>query len=911
MARYGSISEDDLTLTVENDKNYRTSMFLDFEEPNKKSGLSTFNGAFVPCVLSIFGIILFERIGWIIGQAGLYLALVILFSGYAMVTLTTLSLSAIATNGKVKGGGAYYMISRSLGPALGGSVGVVFYAANIFAGGTYMSGYTSAIKASFGKNGGDSVIVEILPDGYWAMFLYGTITLGFLGLICLVGADAFAKASILIFFVMWGCLACGIGSLWFEPAGFRGYDSFTSWSTKTFSNNTLPLYQDDTPPNENVGHVNFQAVFAVFFPAVTGIMAGANMSGDLKNPGRAIPYGTLSAIGVTLIYYLMIIFTLALTVDRFGLSNYFFIIQYICFWQPIITLGIFMSSLSSALSVLIGSARILQALARDKLIPFIGFLGYGSKGKDEPRYAVLLSWFLIQMTLFLGTNVNVLATWTTMFFLLSYGFVNFACCFLKLTSAPNFRPTFKYFSWWSAIIGAVLCIGGMIYVNPWASIASITLVAFLIVFIAYRAVPTEWGDITQGLMYHQVRKYLLRLDLNTHVKYWRPQILLLVNNPKKNVNLMDFVNSMKKSGLYIIGNVIVGHYSDMGKYIKPYTYKWLDYVTKSKIKAFSEVTLAPSLPVGAQNLILNSGLGAMKPNTIVIPFHYGNNGISARDDIIYQEEEEDYKKKALEELPISMKSKNKNQEYANLIFQDYQTLQGADSDYADLSPEEYVELLHQCIYFGKNLIISRNFNKLDKELIVAFRGNRLDFTTRKHRMTIDMWPTFLTNSDYSKSISLILMFGFLTKQTDIWNWYSKLRVKGIAITDADIPQEVERLTKIIQIYRIKAKVEVYSLESLANELPTYQQEIMNGNLQKDGSNFYEIPNTTRYQIFNEVMKQNSQLTCCILTSLPPPPISTEESEEYLSDISTLSENLPPVLMTHASESISSFVALEL
>ena len=333
-------------------------------------------------------------------------------------------------------------------------------------------------------------------------------------------ADAFAKTSFLIFVFLWVSLLGCLGSIWFTQDS--SVEGFTGWSTETFSDNVGPHFDGES----------FHSVFAVFFPAVTGIMAGANMSGDLKNPGRAIPLGTLSAIGVTFVFYVILVFSLAFTVTSQTLIDNLFILQTICFWPPLFLIGVWLSTLSSALGVLIGGARIAQALAKDNLIPGIGWLAHGSGKNNEPRIAVLFSYLLIQATVFLGTNVNLLASMTTMFFLLSYGFVNLACFTVTIAGAPNFRPSWKFFNSWTALAGAIICFFGMFFVQPFLSCIAVVLVLTLMGIIAWRAPPNDWGDVTQALMYHQVRKYLLRLDIRKeHKKYWRPQVLLFIGDP--------------------------------------------------------------------------------------------------------------------------------------------------------------------------------------------------------------------------------------------------------------------------------------------------------------------------------------------------------------------------------------------
>ena len=197
--------------------------------------------------------------------------------------------------------------------------------------------------------------------------------------------------------------------------------------------------------------------------------------------------------------------------------------------------GIFSATISSALGSLIGASRILQAMAHDELVGgrLIAPFARGFGRNAEPLLAVLLSWLLVQLTLFVN-SLNTISTFVTVFFLASYGITNLACLGPALTSAPNWRPTFRFFRWYTALLGAILCFGGMFFVSPYVAGVTVLLLGALFVAIHYSAPQTEWGDLSQALIYHQVRKYLLRLDVRKdHVKYWRPQVLLFVASPRE------------------------------------------------------------------------------------------------------------------------------------------------------------------------------------------------------------------------------------------------------------------------------------------------------------------------------------------------------------------------------------------
>jgi potassium/chloride transporter 9 len=207
------------------------------------------------------------------------------------------------------------------------------------------------------------------------------------------------------------------------------------------------------------------------------------------------------------------------------------IMQNIAFHPAIVVIGLIASTISSALGALVGSARILQALARDNLIPGISKFAYGSPGADEPRIALILSWAIAQSCLFIG-NLDVVSSLISELFLVVYFSLNIACFALKVSGAPNFRPVFKSFSWKTALSGAILSLAVMFISSPKWATTSIFIVALLTIVVYIYAPPKPWGDVSQAIIFHQVRKYLLRLDIRRqHPKFWRPSILLCVDTP--------------------------------------------------------------------------------------------------------------------------------------------------------------------------------------------------------------------------------------------------------------------------------------------------------------------------------------------------------------------------------------------
>ena len=236
--------------------------------------------------------------------------------------------------------------------------------------------------------------------------------------------------------------------------------------------------------------------------------------------------------------------------------NYTFL-QPINFWPPLVFIGTILVTMSAALSAMIGGSRVLYAIAKDEVFGVVSrpFAVFSTKS-GNPYLCVIFTAFVVQLVLFIG-NVNLLAPMVSIFFLMVYFFVNVACALLDIASAPNFRPSFRYFSWHISFLGMLGCITMIFLISRVYAAVNLLILVVLIVLISIIGPSTGWGSISQGLSFYVVRKFLLRLDpRKDHVKFWRPQVLLLVNNPKSCVPLLSFVNDLKKSGLYIIGQYI-------------------------------------------------------------------------------------------------------------------------------------------------------------------------------------------------------------------------------------------------------------------------------------------------------------------------------------------------------------------
>ncbi|KAF9135769.1 hypothetical protein BGW39_000066 [Mortierella sp. 14UC] len=582
----------------------------------KSSKLGVFSGVFVPCVLSIWGIILFLRFGFIIAQAGVMGTMAMFIVGYAINIFTTLSLSAISTNGTVRGGGVYYLLSRSLGPEFGGSIGLIYFLGTVIGCGMNVLGFVEPLISNFGETSG--TVYRVLPEGQLWGFIYGTILLVSCTLICLVGSKLFSRASlVLAVIILLSTLSIFVSFAVMPPfTHLERNIEYTGFSWETLQENMWPKFTATTGPDGP--KESFETVFGVLFPACIGILAGASMSGDLEDPSKSIPTGTLWAVGSTFCVYTCIVILMGGSISRSTMYTDLSVLQDVSVSPLFIASGALAASVFATLGSVIGAAKILQAIARDNLLPLLSVFGQGTPRTDEPTLAVLLTYILCQFCLFL-TDMNAIATFVSMITLLTFLILNLACFLLKIGSAPNFRPSFRFFHWWTAFGGMVLCALVMGSVDLGKSLLSGLMTAVLFIWIHYWSPPKRWGDVTQSLIYHQVRKYLLRLDSRKeHVKFWRPQILLLVHHPRSEYHLIQFCNHLKKGALYVLGHVILGDLRDVLAEYRRQQGSWLKFVDVLQIKAFVNLSVADSVRIGARNLLIGTGLGGMRPNIVVM-----------------------------------------------------------------------------------------------------------------------------------------------------------------------------------------------------------------------------------------------------------------------------------------------------
>ncbi|EDV26617.1 uncharacterized protein TRIADDRAFT_54806 [Trichoplax adhaerens] len=576
-------------------------------QPEGPSKFGWIQGVLIRCLLNIWGVMLFLRLSWVVGEAGIGFACLIILLAATVTTITTLSMSAICSNGEVKGGGA---------------IGLVFSAANSIGVALYIVGFAESVKDYL------KAINITLVDEINDVRIIGVIAATIVFAIAMSGVAWESKAQVILFVLLIAAiLNCIVGSIMYSfimPAD-KVARGFTGLSAATFLNNTAPKFS----PTES-----FFTVFGVFFPAATGILAGANISANLKEPSKSIPIGTLLAILISTIAYLGLACLFGSAVERstiFSSSNNTYslnctagcryglrydnqVASMISGWEPLTAAGIFAATISSALASMIGAPNILQAVGADRLFPYLEFFSVGNGERNEPRRGIALT-YIVALIFIAIAELNYIAPIISNFFLIAYALINYSCFDASQARSPGWRPSFKFYSKWCSLVGALTCVAVMFVINWWAALITIAVVIGLYKYIDYSKPVVNWGSSGHA------RQYINALDaaykLNTtvsHVKNFRPQCLVLCGIPSERLPLVKFASNFTNNyGLLICGNVM----QEKSNTDMKDQYKILQ---ENKIKAVVTTVTSTDFILGARALMQASGLGKLSPNMILFGF---------------------------------------------------------------------------------------------------------------------------------------------------------------------------------------------------------------------------------------------------------------------------------------------------
>jgi potassium/chloride transporter 4/5/6 len=539
----------------------------------KKEGIGTFLGVYLPSLFTMIGALLYLPLGTTLGNFGLLKTLLVLSFSLVLTLITALSLSSTASNMHVGDGGSYFMISRSFGLKTGAVMGFALYIAHTLMACLCVLGFTESIHP---------YISFVHPSVISTSTLLFIAILSFSSTNVAIKAQAFVLALVLFSFV---------------------YFFFGSYKEPL---NELPTY----PPN-----FSFWSVFAVLYPAIIGIEAGAALSGDLKKPSFSLIVGTLTATVSGFVFYLVISLVLwknvpqvCLRADADSIKNFM--------QTPIALVGFWAASLASALGCFLSAPRTLKAMASDGVFPK-WFEVFASKDEENVRIATLFTTCLAFSCSYFG-SIDVVMPLLTIVILIVYGLLNLASGVEEFISNPSWRPRIRV-SPYLSFLGAFLCFMSIILMDSSkAFIASVCLVGIYYV-VKKTVIDSRLDDLRQTVLFSVVRFAIYRLAFSKpSLRSWRPNFLVLSESASGQSSLLNFTSSMAKGrGFVTLASVLKNKFADVDEIAK-----WEDLIRqnlkKRSLEALVEVTIADDIALGLKNIISNYGLGPLVPNTVVV-----------------------------------------------------------------------------------------------------------------------------------------------------------------------------------------------------------------------------------------------------------------------------------------------------
>ncbi len=541
--------------------------------------LGPFIGVFTPTMLTILGVIMYLRFGWVVGQVGIWKTLLIVSMANAITLVTSLCLSAVATNSRVGVGGAYFMISRSLGLEIGGAIGLPLFLSQALSVTLYAFGLAESLRLVWPA-------APLIPCTLVIIILVAALAFR--------GASAALRSQVPIMALIGvSLLALILGAIFGD--------------TVTSASDPLPLPQ-----------VGFWAVFAIFFPAVTGIMAGLSLSGDLEEPRMAIPRGTLYAVLAGFAIYLLIPFFLILGAEPAALRDEPLIWTKIALFGPWLILpGLWGAIFSSAVGSMLGAPRTLQALALDHLAPRL-LAGGKNRDSSEPVFGLLVTLLLALGAVFLG-GLNSVATVVTMFFLSVYGIINLVAALEKLSGNPSWRPRVDV-PWWLSLLAALACFAVMMLIHLPASLIAISIELLLWLWLKKRLRFKARGDIRRDIYQALVRWSLLKLaEKPMTARNWRPHVLVFVGDIEKRLDLVRYAAWFSEErGVVTVSELLQGDLLEIELDLRQRQQHIQQVLRREGIPAFGEVNVVQNIERGIVAVAQANGVTGIECNTVIL-----------------------------------------------------------------------------------------------------------------------------------------------------------------------------------------------------------------------------------------------------------------------------------------------------
>lgn len=543
---------------------------------SNRGKLGAFLGVFTPTMLTILGVIMYLRTGWVVGNAGLLPTLAIVLLANGITLITALSVSAVATNMRVGTGGPYYIISRSLGIEIGGALGVPLFLSQTLSVTLYSFGLAESLRF-------------VWPDVPVAPL--AAVTIVAVTLLTVRGATVALKLQIPIM------IAVGL-SLISLVAG-------TSFEGK------VPQFWGDYAGVDG----GFWKVFAIFFPAVTGVIAGVALSGDLDNPQQAIPRGTIAAVLVGFVIYLVLPVLLAFNATTDVLLNDPLVWLGIAAVPVLVLPGLWGAIFSSAVGSMLGAPRTLQALAEDSILP--RWLTRMQLKGGESLVAIVVSSGIALIAVLLG-DLNAVAMLVTMFFLTTYGMINLVAGLEQLIADPSYRPTLNI-PWAVSLLGAAGCFWVMFVINPYACVAAVALEVSVWLWLKRRRMQGTWGDMRRGIWMSLARQSLLHLQhLPPNPRNWRPHLMVLSGDLHKRIEVLRFASWLNQDrGIMTVCNLVEGDLDGEDPLVLQQEEEMRHFLEEREIAAFSEVNVVDDFESGVVHLAQANGIGQLGCNTLM------------------------------------------------------------------------------------------------------------------------------------------------------------------------------------------------------------------------------------------------------------------------------------------------------
>ncbi|XP_078436678.1 cation-chloride co-transporter 1 isoform X2 [Wolffia australiana] len=776
--------------------------------------------------------------------------------------LTAISLSAIATNGAMKGGGPYYLIGRALGPEVGVSIGLCFFLGNAVAGAMYVLGavetFLDAVpkagifKASATITNGTSLngtTTTVYSTNIHDLQVYGIVVTILLCFIVFGGVKMINKVAPAFLIPVLCSLFCIFIGIAVAPRK-HAPSGITGLSLHTFSDNWSSAYQRTNsagiPDPKGSIDWNFNALVGLFFPAVTGIMAGSNRSASLKDTQKSIPIGTLAAtLTTTFMYIISVLLFGALATREELLTSRLLTAEVAWPFPVVIYVGIILSTLGAALQSLTGAPRLLAAIANDDILPVLKY--FKVTETNEPHLATLFTAFLCIGCVIIG-NLDLITPTITMFFLLCYAGVNLSCFLLDLLDAPSWRPRWKFHHWSLSLFGASICIVIMFLISWLFTVVSLALASLIYYYVSIKGKAGDWGDGFKSAYFQLALRSLRSLGADqVHPKNWYPIPLIfcrpwgkLPENVPCHPKLADFANCVKKKGrgMSIFVSIIDGDYIAQADEAKSACAHLSDYIEYKRCEGVAEIVVAPSVAAGFRGIVQTMGLGNLKPNIVVMRYP------------------EIWRRENLPDIPPA-----------------------------------FVSMINDCIIANKAVVIIKGLDEWPGEY-------------QKQYGTIDLYWIV-------RDGGLMLLLSQLLLAKDAFEG-CKIQVFCIAEDDAEADDLQKDVKKFLYDLRMQADVIVLSFKSWEEErgqpqqAPAESMEAFAAAQQRIAEHLAEMKavGVSEQQVekflyttlkLNSIVLRYSRMAAVVLVSLPPPPVH-HPPYFYMEYMDLLVENVPRLLM---------------